>query len=156
MDCVGFGNVVGGLKCGGVRSSVICSAGGEKRGGWEISVKGVVAASVGAAFLWAGPGLALEAARCDNGIGSGCQDLAEGNEFILKLQKRSAEKNDQRQREMLEDYWKKNYGDYFKFDQNKDLVKNDDGTWSLKDIDTPEARAMRAVASQIATPKDKK
>ncbi|KAJ8906140.1 hypothetical protein NDN08_002637 [Rhodosorus marinus] len=156
MDCVGFASVVGGVKGGGMRSSVICSAGGEKRGGWETSVKGVVAASVGAVLLWAGPGFAVEVARCDNGIGPGCAAAAEGNDFILKLQQRSAEKNEQRQRELLEDYWKRNYGDYFKFDQNKELVKNDDGTWSLKNIDTPEARAMRAVASQIAPSKDKK
>jgi len=56
MDRTGFVGVVGWGKCGGVRSSVICSAGGEKRGLWETSVKGLVAASVGAVLLWTGPG----------------------------------------------------------------------------------------------------
>lgn len=35
---------------------------------------------------------AVDLPRCESGVGEGCTDLAEGNAYILQLQKKTAEK----------------------------------------------------------------
>jgi hypothetical protein len=67
------------------------------------------------------PGV-LRVQLCEVGVGDGCDTASEGNELIQRLQKQSAEKREQRRVEMLDDYNKKNFGDYFRA-ENKHMVK---------------------------------
>jgi hypothetical protein len=67
------------------------------------------------------PGL-LRVQICEVGVGDGCDTASEGNELIQRLQRQSAEKREQRREEMLDDYNKKNFGDYFRA-ENKHMVR---------------------------------
>lgn len=46
---------------------------------------------------------------------------------------------------MVEDYWVRNYGDYFKVGSNKDLVKKEDGQWELRTPETPESKIVKSL-----------
>ncbi|CAN8072849.1 unnamed protein product [Agarophyton chilense] len=70
---------------------------------------------------------------CYKGDGPGCEATAQDSELVrdlLEKSKRNREKND---KQVLEKYWRQGYGDYFSFGFNKELVKDEDGKWSLVD-----------------------
>ncbi|KAL3789553.1 hypothetical protein HJC23_001361 [Cyclotella cryptica] len=68
--------------------------------------------------------------RCANGEGSGCESLAEGNELIQSLQRKSLENKAENQREALYAYYMKNYPDVFAL-SDKRMVMKQDGTFAL-------------------------
>ncbi|KAK1741048.1 hypothetical protein QTG54_008300 [Skeletonema marinoi] len=79
----------------------------------------------------------LRSAGCANGEGEACADLAEGNEFIQNLQKKSAQNKEANQREALNAYYMKNYPDVFAVSDKK-MVKKLDGSYALfsaKEVD---------------------
>ena len=69
---------------------------------------------------------------CASGQGEGCEDLAEGNEFIKKLQEKSAVNADMYAREARNAYYMKNYPDFFET-VGKKMVKKSDGSFFLVD-----------------------
>ena len=65
---------------------------------------------------------------CANGVGDGCAELAGDSEFLRDLQRKSAEKRDERARAALDRYSVNNFNDYFAV-ANKALVRRADGTY---------------------------
>jgi hypothetical protein len=79
-------------------------------------------------------GKIIRADKCAYGEGSGCESLAEENEFIKELQKRSLSKKEATQKEYLNAYQNKNYPDFFaSLSTPKYMVKTGDGTFQLFD-----------------------
>jgi hypothetical protein len=76
----------------------------------------------------------IRSAGCANGEGDACADLADGNEFIQSLQKKSAQNKEANQREALNAYYMKNYPDVFAV-SDKRMVKRTDGTYALYSAD---------------------
>mmetsp|Transcript_24313 Transcript_24313/g.31579 ORF Transcript_24313/g.31579 Transcript_24313/m.31579 type:complete len:171 (+) Transcript_24313:65-577(+) len=72
----------------------------------------------------------INAPQCVDGVGSSCEAMAEGNELIAKLQKRSAENRERYAQETLDRYNENNFVDYFKAIDKK-LVKKPDGKYEL-------------------------
>jgi len=70
----------------------------------------------------------LQSGGCALGVGDGCDDVSDGNEFIKELQQRSALKREEYTKEALDAYNMKNYPDFFK-SIGKVLVKMPDGTF---------------------------
>eukprot|EP00584_Thalassiosira_punctigera_P008241 CAMPEP_0172545828 /NCGR_PEP_ID=MMETSP1067-20121228/15689_1 /TAXON_ID=265564 ORGANISM="Thalassiosira punctigera, Strain Tpunct2005C2" /NCGR_SAMPLE_ID=MMETSP1067 /ASSEMBLY_ACC=CAM_ASM_000444 /LENGTH=179 /DNA_ID=CAMNT_0013332653 /DNA_START=58 /DNA_END=597 /DNA_ORIENTATION=- len=68
--------------------------------------------------------------KCANGEGEGCDSLAEDNELIRSLQKKSSENREANQREALNAYYMKNYPDVFAV-SDKRMVKKTDGSFAL-------------------------
>lgn len=68
--------------------------------------------------------------KCANGEGEGCDSLAEGNDLIRSLQKKSSENREANQREALNAYYMKNYPDVFAV-YDKRMVKKIDGSFTL-------------------------
>mmetsp|Transcript_20436 Transcript_20436/g.37518 ORF Transcript_20436/g.37518 Transcript_20436/m.37518 type:complete len:184 (+) Transcript_20436:50-601(+) len=68
--------------------------------------------------------------KCANGEGEGCDSLAEDNELIQSLQKKSSENREANQREALNAYYMKNYPDVFAA-SGKRMVKKMDGSFVL-------------------------
>lgn len=67
---------------------------------------------------------------CAQGVGEGCADLAEGNDFIKSLQEKSAANREANTREALNSFYQRNYPDYFD-SINKTMVKKPDGTFAV-------------------------
>lgn len=68
--------------------------------------------------------------KCANGEGEGCDSLAEDNDLIRSLQKKSSENREENQREALNAYYMKNYPDVFAV-SDKRMVKKMDGSFAL-------------------------
>lgn len=74
----------------------------------------------------------LRSKGCYRGEGEACDELAEGNEFIQSLQKKSAENREMNDREALNAYNMKNFPDFFaSLNPPKYLVKQPDGTFGV-------------------------
>jgi len=69
---------------------------------------------------------------CAYGTGEGCDDLAEGNEYIKQLQAKSALNKEAIQQETRNAYYMKNYPDFFA-SVGRTMVKKPDGTFLLVD-----------------------
>lgn len=69
---------------------------------------------------------------CAYGTGDGCDDLAEGNEYIKQLQARSAVNKEAIQQEARNAYYMKNYPDFFA-SVGKTMIKKADGSFLLVD-----------------------
>lgn len=70
----------------------------------------------------------LQSGPCASGEGEACANLAEGNEFILSLQKKSSLNREKNEREALLAYNMKNYPDFFaSLSPPKFMVMNTDG-----------------------------
>jgi hypothetical protein len=67
---------------------------------------------------------------CAYGTGDGCEDLAEGNEYIKQLQARSAANKEVIQQEARNAYYMKNYPDWFA-SVGKTMIKKPDGSFLL-------------------------
>jgi hypothetical protein len=67
---------------------------------------------------------------CAYGEGDGCQDLAEGNPFILELQRKSAANKETIQQEARNAFYMKNYPDWFA-SVGKSMIKKPDGTFMV-------------------------
>mmetsp|Transcript_3945 Transcript_3945/g.5199 ORF Transcript_3945/g.5199 Transcript_3945/m.5199 type:complete len:174 (-) Transcript_3945:81-602(-) len=79
------------------------------------------------------------AAPCASGVGAGCDDLSEGNDFIRELQEKSAVNKDRNEKEARDAYYMKNYPDWFQ-SVGKTLVKKaSDGTFLALDAKEVEA-----------------
>lgn len=61
--------------------------------------------------------------------------MAEESPVIRELLEKTRANREKNDKETLEKYWARGYGDYFSFGLNKELVKDDDGKWSLKEPD---------------------
>jgi hypothetical protein len=72
----------------------------------------------------------LSSKYCAGGVGEGCEDRAEGNEFIRALQEKSATNREANSREALNAFYMKNYPDFFA-STGKKLVKKPDGTFAV-------------------------
>jgi hypothetical protein len=72
----------------------------------------------------------ISSGACASGIGDGCSDLSEGNEFIRSLQEQSAENRDKNVQQARDAYYTKNYPDYFN-SVGKTMVKKPDGGFML-------------------------
>ena len=76
----------------------------------------------------------LRSAGCARGTGEACADLAEGNEFILKLQQKSQENAAQADADALAAYNNKNFPDFLaSLNPHKYLVKQPDGKFVVYD-----------------------
>eukprot|EP00547_Thalassionema_nitzschioides_P001351 CAMPEP_0194199188 /NCGR_PEP_ID=MMETSP0156-20130528/298_1 /TAXON_ID=33649 /ORGANISM="Thalassionema nitzschioides, Strain L26-B" /LENGTH=204 /DNA_ID=CAMNT_0038924045 /DNA_START=29 /DNA_END=643 /DNA_ORIENTATION=+ len=76
----------------------------------------------------------IQREKCTMGEGAGCEDLADGNEYIRSLQKKSAENKAAIGKEAEMAYQMKNYPDYFaSLNPPKYLVKKADGTFNVYD-----------------------
>ena len=69
---------------------------------------------------------------CAYGTGDGCEDLAEGNEYIKQLQAKSAANKEAIQQESRNAYYMKNYPDFFA-SVGKTMIKKADGSFMLVD-----------------------
>ncbi|CAJ1949815.1 unnamed protein product [Cylindrotheca closterium] len=72
----------------------------------------------------------LSAKYCAYGSGDGCDDLAEGNDFIRQLQAKSAANKEKNESDALYSFYMKNYPDVFAV-SGKTMVKKADGTFLL-------------------------
>ena len=72
----------------------------------------------------------LSSKYCAGGVGEGCEERAEGNEFIKSLQEKSAANREANSREALNAFYMKNYPDFFA-STGKTLVKKPDGSFAL-------------------------
>jgi hypothetical protein len=72
----------------------------------------------------------LSSKYCAGGVGEGCEDRAEGNEFIKTLREKSAENREANSREALNAFYMKNYPDFFA-STGKKLVKKPDGGFAV-------------------------
>jgi hypothetical protein len=87
-----------------------------------------------AASIEKAEGKILRANKCAYGEGSGCESLAEENELIKELQRRSLLKKESTQKEYLNAYQNKNYPDFFaSLSTPKYMVKTSDGSFQLFD-----------------------
>ena len=78
--------------------------------------------------------LVIRSAGCARGSGEACADLAEGNEFILNLQRKSQENAEQADRDALAAYNNKNFPEFMaSFNPPKYLVKMPDGKFQVYD-----------------------
>eukprot|EP00546_Thalassionema_frauenfeldii_P014344 CAMPEP_0178917310 /NCGR_PEP_ID=MMETSP0786-20121207/13174_1 /TAXON_ID=186022 /ORGANISM="Thalassionema frauenfeldii, Strain CCMP 1798" /LENGTH=191 /DNA_ID=CAMNT_0020590843 /DNA_START=57 /DNA_END=632 /DNA_ORIENTATION=- len=76
----------------------------------------------------------IQSEQCTMGEGTGCEDLAGGNEYIRSLQKKSAENKAVIDKDAQMAYQMKNYPDYFaSLNPPKYLVKQPDGSFSVYD-----------------------
>ena len=70
--------------------------------------------------------------KCAYGVGDGCDELSEGNEFIKELQRKSSKSKEAAQKEYLSAYQMKNYPDFFaSLNPPKYMVKQPDGSIKL-------------------------
>ncbi|CAB9529873.1 expressed unknown protein [Seminavis robusta] len=81
----------------------------------------------------------ISSKACASGRGEGCDDLAEGNEFIRSLQEKSAVKADVYAKEARDAYYMKNYPDFFAV-VGKIMVKKPDGSFIL--VEESELKAL--------------
>lgn len=89
----------------------------------------------------AAPGGILSSKYCAYGQGDGCEDLAEGNAFILELQRRSSNNKEQIQVEARNAYYRKNYPDFFAA-MGKTMIQAKDGSYVL--VDDGELASLKA------------
>jgi hypothetical protein len=88
---------------------------------------------------------------CAYGEGDGCDDLAEGNEYIKQLQARSAANKESIQREAKNAFYMKNYPDWFAT-VGKTMVKRPDGSFVvLDDAELAELKAQNRIGVEYAT-----
>ena len=70
--------------------------------------------------------------KCAYGVGDGCDELSDGNEYIKELQRKSALSKEAAQKEYLSAYQMKNYPDFFaSLTPPKFMVKQPDGSIKL-------------------------
>eukprot|EP00980_Cylindrotheca_fusiformis_P000477 scaffold119_cov131-Cylindrotheca_fusiformis.AAC.7 len=74
----------------------------------------------------------LSSKYCAYGAGQDCDDLAEGNEFIRKLQAQSAANKEKNVQDAKYAYYMKNYPDWFAT-VGKTMVRKPDGSFMLVD-----------------------
>jgi hypothetical protein len=125
-----------------------CFSAGGDAGSRREALKRTASAIVGGiSSLAIGPGTAspalakeekatavLRSAGCARGTGEACADLAEGNEFILSLQKKSQENAIQADADALAAYNNKNFPDFLaSLNPPKYLVKQPDGKFVVYD-----------------------
>ena len=103
-------------------------------------IGGASVLSIGTGF--ASPALAndekapsvLRSAGCARGAGEACAELAEGNSFILDLQRKSQQNAEQFDRDALEAYNNKNFPEFMaSLNPPKYLVKMPDGKFKVYD-----------------------
>jgi hypothetical protein len=70
---------------------------------------------------------------CASGVGDGCDELNQGNEYIKSLQETSAAHKDRYAREARDAYYMKNYPDYFAA-VGMELVRKSDGSYASLDL----------------------
>lgn len=91
----------------------------------------------------------LSSGSCAQGVGEGCEDRAEGNEFIKSLQEKSAANREANTREALDAFYQKNYVDFFA-STGKNLVKKQDGTFAVfSDAEMDELRKQNKIGIEI-------
>lgn len=74
----------------------------------------------------------ISAEQCIGGEGPGCEAAASESPIVRELLEKSRANRARHDKETLEEYWARGYGDYFSFGYNKELVKGEDGKWSLE------------------------
>ena len=95
----------------------------------------------------------ISSKSCAMGAGEGCDDLAEGNEFIKSLQQLSAANKDAIQQEARNAYYMKNYPDWFQ-SVGKTLVKKPDGSFmAVTDEELFALKSQNKLALEIAKAK---
>ena len=72
----------------------------------------------------------LSSGSCAQGVGEGCEDRAEGNEYIKSLQQKSAANREANTKEALNSFYQRNYPDVFAV-TGKTMVKKADGTFAV-------------------------
>mmetsp|Transcript_14200 Transcript_14200/g.20280 ORF Transcript_14200/g.20280 Transcript_14200/m.20280 type:complete len:190 (-) Transcript_14200:89-658(-) len=89
--------------------------------------------------------------RCSSGVGKGCDQLSDDNEFIKQLQKKSAERKEISVKENLSAYQNKNYPDFFaSLSPPRYMVKKSDGTFDLfTDVELTELRKAGKIKVEI-------
>ncbi|KAL3925200.1 MAG: hypothetical protein SGILL_000573 [Bacillariaceae sp.] len=88
---------------------------------------------------------------CAYGEGDGCSDLAEGNSYILELQKKSSANKETIQQEAKNAFYMKNYPDWFAA-VGKSMVKNPDGSFMVvSDAELAELKAQNKIGIEYAT-----
>jgi len=107
------------------------------------------------AFLAASCGAPLQANAvlssgfCAQGVGEGCEDRSEGNEFIKSLQEKSAANREANTKEALNAFYIKNYPDFFG-STGKTLVKKPDGTFGVySEAEMEELRKENKIGIEI-------
>jgi hypothetical protein len=95
----------------------------------------------------------LSSGFCAQGVGEGCEDRSEGNEFMKSLQEKSAANREANTREALNAYWVKNYPDAFA-STGKTMVKKQDGTFAIfSNAEMDELRKNNKIGVEIPTAK---
>lgn len=95
----------------------------------------------------------LSSGFCAQGVGEGCDDRSEGNEFIKSLQEKSAANREANTREALNAYWIKNYPDAFA-STGRTMVKKQDGTFAIfSNEEMDELRKNNKIGVEIPTAK---
>lgn len=122
--------------------SVVGGDAGSRRDMLKKTVSTIVGGATVTTVAAASPALAkeekatavLRSAGCARGTGEACADLAEGNEFILKLQQKSQENAAQADADALAAYNNKNFPDFLaSLNPPKYLVKQPDGKFVVYD-----------------------
>lgn len=94
----------------------------------------------------------LSSKYCAGGVGEGCEDRAEGNEYIKRLQEKSAANREANAKEALLAYQMKNYPDFFaSLNPPRYLVKKPDGTFEVfTDAELAELKKAGKIGVEIA------
>lgn len=88
---------------------------------------------------------------CAYGEGDGCDDLADGNEYIKQLQARSAANRESTEKEARNAFYMKNYPDWFAA-VGKTMVKKPDGSFVvLDDAELAELKAQNRIGIEYPT-----
>jgi len=97
----------------------------------------------------------LRSKGCYRGEGEACDELAEGNELIRSLQRKSAENREMNDREALNAYNMKNFPDFFaSLNPPKYLVKQPDGSFGVyTDAELAELKKLGKIT--VENPKTK-
>lgn len=89
----------------------------------------------------------VSAPECYNGVGPGCDAAAEEAPIIRELLERSRANKAENERKTLETYWDKGFKSYFSFGYDKDLVKKEDGTYTLKRPESLIGKTLRGLGA---------
>eukprot|EP00536_Pseudo-nitzschia_multiseries_P002699 jgi/Psemu1/301507/fgenesh1_kg.36_\ len=114
----------------------------ERRGFFaKVAVTAVIAVSAGPESATATEGV-ISSKFCAYGEGNDCEDLAEGNPYILELQKRSAANKQNNVESAKNAFYAKNYPDWFAAVGKTMIQKESDGTFIV--VDDAELAKLRA------------
>lgn len=90
--------------------------------------------------------------ECINGEGPGCDASAAEAPIIKELLERSRQNHEKHDKARLEKYWEDGYKSYFSFGYDKELKRNEDGTYSLERAESITEKTLRSLGVDLPHP----